>query len=37
MKEIDKKDQKLLIQLPRENNWHLLSDDAHKISHVFKP
>ena len=37
MKEIGKNDQKLLIQLPRENNWHLLSDDAHKISHVFTP
>ena len=37
MKEIGKNDQKLLIQLPRENNWHILSDDAHKISHVFVP
>ena len=37
MKEIGKNDQKLLIQLPRENNWHLLSDDALKKSHVFTP
>ena len=37
MKEIGKNDQKLLIQLLWENNWHLLSDDANKISHVFTP
>ena len=32
MKEIGKNDQKLLVQLPWENNWHLFSDDAHKIT-----
>ena len=37
MREIGKIDHKLLIQLPWKNNWHLLSDDAHKISHVFTP
>ena len=37
MREIGKIDHKLLIQLSQENNWHLLSDDVHKISHVFKP
>ena len=37
MKESGKNDQKLLIQLPQEINWHLLSDDAYKISHIFMP
>ena len=30
MKEIGKNDQKLLIQLPQENNWHLLSGSCGK-------
>ena len=37
MKEIGKNHHKFLIQLPQENNYHLLSDDDHKISHVFIP
>ena len=35
VKEIGKKDHKILIQLPQKNNWHLLSDDVLKISHVY--
>ena len=37
MREIGKRDPKILIQLSRKNNWHLISDGMHKISHVFTP
>ena len=33
-REIGKKDKKKYIQLPRENNVYLLSDDLHKIFHI---
>ena len=37
MRESGKRDPKILIQLPRKNGWHLISDGTHKISHVFTP